>query len=41
MFSLIKQLFIVLLNVSSCLARVAKVSNQAKCVSLDDKPSMV
>ena len=41
MFSFIKQVFIVLLSVSSSLARVAKVSDQTKCVSLNDETCMV
>ena len=41
MFSLIKQVFIVLLSFSSSLARVAKVSNQTKCLSLNGEPCIV
>ena len=37
MFSLIKQVFIVLLSFSSSLAHVAKVSDQTKCLSLNDE----
>ena len=36
MFSLIKQVFIVLLSFSSSLAR-----DQTKCVSLNDEPCMI
>ena len=39
MFSLIKQVLIVLLSFSSSLARVAKV--QTKFLSLNDEPCMV
>ena len=41
MFSFIKQVFIVLLSFSSSLTRVAKVSDQTKCLSLNDEPCMV
>ena len=41
MFSFIKQMFVVLLSFSSSLARVAKVSDQTKCVSLNDETCMV
>ena len=41
MFSLIKQVFIVLLSFSSSLARAAKVSDQTKCVLLNDEPCMI
>ena len=41
MISLIKQVFIVLLSFSSSLARVAKISDRTKCVSLNDEPCMV
>ena len=41
MFSLIKQVFIVLLRFRISLARVAKVSNRKKCLFLNDEPSMV
>ena len=41
MFSLIKQVFIVLLSFSSSLARVAKISDRTKCVPLNDEPYMV
>ena len=39
MFSLIKQVFIVLLSFSSSLARLAKI--RTKCLSLNDEPCMV
>ena len=39
MFSLIKQVFVVLLSFSESLARVAKV--ETKCLSLNDEPCMV
>ena len=41
MFSLIKQVFILLLCFSSSLACVAKVSDQTKCLSLNDEPCVV
>ena len=41
MFRLIKQAFIVLLSFSESLARVAKVSNRIKCLSLNNEPCMV
>ena len=41
MFSFIKQVFIVLLSFSSSLTRVAKVSDQTICLSLNDEPCMV
>ena len=41
MFSLTKQAFTVLLSFSSSLARIAKVSDQTKCLSLNDEPYMV
>ena len=41
MSNLIKQVFIVLLSFSSSLARVAKVSDRTKCLSLNDDLSMV
>ena len=41
MFSLIKQVFIVLRRFNESLARVAQVSNQTKCLSLNDKPCMI
>ena len=41
MFNLIKQVFIVSLNLSESLARVAKVSDQTKCLFLNDEPCMV
>ena len=41
MFSLIKEVFIVLLRLRISLARVAKVSNWKKCLFLNDEPSMV
>ena len=41
MFSRIKQVFVVLLSFSSSLARVAKVSDQIKCLFLNDGPCMV
>ena len=41
MFSLIKQVFIVLLSFSSSLARAANVSDQTKCVSLNDEPCII
>ena len=41
MSNLIKQVFIVLLSFSSSLARVAKVSDRKKCLSLNDDLSMV
>ena len=41
MFSLIKQVFIVLQSFNESLARVAQVSNQTKCLSLNDKPCIV
>ena len=41
MFSLIKQVFIVLQSFNESLARVAQVSNQTKCLPLNDKPCIV
>ena len=41
MFSLIKQVFIVLLSFTSSLAHVAKVSHWTKCASLNDEPCML
>ena len=41
MFSLINQVFIVFLKLSRSLASLAKVSDQAKFLSLKDEPSMV
>ena len=41
MFSFIKQVFVVLLSFSSSLAHVAKVSDQMKCVFLNDETCMV
>ena len=41
MFSLIKQVFIVLLSLSESLARVAKVSDRTKCLSSNDEPCIV
>ena len=41
MFSLIKQVFIVLLTFSESLARVAKVSDRTKCLSSNDEPCIV
>ena len=41
MFSRIKQVFIALLKFSSFLARVAKVSDRAKCLSINDEPCMI
>ena len=41
MFSLIKQMFIVLLSFSSSLARIAKVSDQTKFVFFNDESCMV
>ena len=41
MFSLIKQVFIVLLSFSESLARVAKVSDRTKCLSSNDEPCIV
>ena len=41
MFSLFKQVFIVLLSFSSSLARIAKASDQTKLLSLNDEPCMV
>ena len=41
MFSLTKQMFIVLLSCSESLARVAKVSDRTKYVPLNDEPSMI
>ena len=41
MFSFIKQVFTVLLSFSEYLARVAKVSEQTKFLSLNDDPSMI
>ena len=38
MFSLIKQVFILLLSFSGSLTRVAKVSNRTKCLLLNDEP---
>ena len=40
MFSLIKQVFIVLLSFSKSLARVAKFSDRTKCVSLNFETGM-
>ena len=37
MFSLIKQVFIVLLNFNSSFANIPKVSDQTKCLSLSDE----
>ena len=41
MFSLTKQVLILLLRFSCPLAHVPKVSDRTKCLSLDDEPSMV
>ena len=41
MLGLIKQVFIVLLSISSSLARAAKFSDETKCVSLYNKPCML
>ena len=41
MFSLIKQVFIVLLSFSSSLARVAKISHRTKRVLLNDEPCII
>ena len=41
MSSLIKQMIIVLLSFSSSLARVANLTDQTKCLSLNDEPCMV
>ena len=41
MFSLIKQVFIVLLSFSESLARIAKVFERTKCLYLNDEPCMV
>ena len=41
MLSLIKQVFIVLLSLSSSLARAAKLSYETKCVSLYNKLCML
>ena len=41
MFILIKQVFIVLLSFSQSLERVTKVSDRAKCSSLNDEPYMI
>ena len=41
MFSIIKQVFIVLLIFFQSLARVAKVSGRPKCLFLNDEPCMV
>ena len=41
MYSLIKQVFIVLSSFSNSLARVAKFSNRTKCLSLSDESCMV
>ena len=38
MFKFIKQHFIVLLSFSGLLARVAKVSDRTKCISLNNEP---
>ena len=40
MFSIIKQVFVVLLSFSSSLARVSKVSARTKCLSLNDELCM-
>ena len=40
MFSLIKQVFIVLLSFIEPLARIAKVSDQTKCLFLSNEPCM-
>ena len=41
MFGLIRQVFIALLNFSRLLPSVADVSDQTKCLSLNDEPCMV
>ena len=41
MFSVIKQVFIVLLSFNCSLARIAKVSEETKCVSSNDDPCMI
>ena len=41
MFSLIKQVFIVLQSFNESLARVAQVSNRTKCLSLNNKLCML
>ena len=41
MSSFIKQVCIVLLSFSESLAHIAKVSDQTKCLSLNDEPCMV
>ena len=41
MLSFIKQVFIVLLGFIESLAHVAKISDQTKCLSLNDEPCMV
>ena len=41
MFSLIKQVFIILLSFSSFLTCIYKVSDQTKCMFLNDEPSRV
>ena len=41
MFNLIQQVFIVLLSFSESLARVAVVSDKAKCLSLNEEPSLI
>ena len=41
MLGLIKHVFVILLNFSSSLVSVAKVSDRTKCVLLDDEPCLV
>ena len=41
MFSLIKQVFMVLLSFSSSLAHVAKFFDYIKCLSLNNEPYMI
>ena len=41
MLSFIKQVFIVLLGFIESLAHVGKISDQTKCLSLNDEPCMV
>ena len=41
MLSFIKQVFIVLLGFIESLVHVAKISDQTKCLSLNDEPRMV
>ena len=41
MLSFIKEVFIVLLGFIESLAHVAKISDQTKCLSLNDEPCMV